>query len=232
MTSVQMFASGIYNRKLLFNLGKTLLNSQCLSARYSSYAPYFVDPVYKKDEQQELFDSGNASKLAHVPIKPAKNDETSSVFHDALVRKFTNYIMRKGNKELARNLVEKTFENVKRIQLEKYNSGTDVAVETNPVVILDIAIKNSKPLLQLTPIKRGGVKYQVPVPITEKRSQFLAINWLIEAAKEKERTVHFPEKMAWELLDAAENKGRVVKRKQDLHRQCEANRAYAHYRWS
>lgn len=60
---------------------------------------------------------------------------------------------------------------------------------------------------------------------------FLAIKWLLEAANDKERTVHFPEKFAWELLDAANNTGKVVKKKQDLHRQCEANRAYAHYRW-
>lgn len=70
------------------------------------------------------------------------------------------------------------------------------------------------------------------MPISDKRSQFLSMKWLIEASKDKERTVHFPEKLAFELIDAASNKGRVVKKKQDLHRQCEANRAYAHYRWS
>lgn len=73
--------------------------------------------------------------------------------------------------------------------------------------------------------------FQVPGPITEKRSLFLAIKWLLEATYEKERTVHFPKQFAWELLDAANNTGKVVKKKQDLHRQCEANRAYAHYRW-
>lgn len=60
----------------------------------------------------------------------------------------------------------------------------------------------------------------------------MSMKWLIEAANDKERTVHFPEKLAYELIDAANNTGRVVKKKQDLHRQCEANRAYAHYRWS
>jgi len=102
----------------------------------------------------------------------------------------------------------------------------------NPRKIFYDAVENCKPLLQLTPIKRGGVTYQVPVPITEKRSQFLSMKWIIDAAREKERTVHFPEKLAWELIDAANNQGKVIKRKQDLHRQCEANRAYAHYRWS
>lgn len=58
------------------------------------------------------------------------------------------------------------------------------------------------------------------------------MKWIIEATKDKDRKVSFPEKLAYELLDAANNTGRVVKRKQDLHKQCEANRAYAHYRWS
>lgn len=143
--------------------------------------------------------------------------------------------MKGGQKTLARDLLNKSFENIKRIQLERYHLADEDEkhkIETNPKAIIYKAITNCRPLLHLTPIKRGGVNYQVPVPITEKRSYFLAMKWIIEAAREKERTVHFPEKMAWELIDAASNQGRVVKKKQDLHRQCEANRAYAHYRWS
>lgn len=157
-------------------------------------------------------------------------------FSDDRVSKFTNYIMTGGRKQLARDLLEKCFENIKRIQLEKYNKAeTDEEkskIETNPVNILHMALENVRPILNVTPIKRGGVRYQVPVPITEKHSYFRACKWIVEAAREKERKVHLPEKMAYELLDAAQNQGRVIKRKQDLHRLCEANRAYAHYRWS
>ena len=92
-------------------------------------------------------------------------------------------------------------------------------------------MENSKPLLLLTPIKRGGATYQVPIPITPSFAQFTAMKWFIIESKEKDRKVHFPEKLAHELLDAYNNTGKVIKRKQDLHRQCEANRAYAHYRW-
>lgn len=92
-------------------------------------------------------------------------------------------------------------------------------------------MENCTPLLQLTPIKRGGATYQVPIPITEKHARFMAMKWLIIEANEKERTTHFPEKLAAEILDAYNNTGKVVKRKQDLHKQCEANRAFAHYRW-
>lgn len=201
----------------------------------SSYGPHFVQPIYKPSKQQELFESGEAEKLAHIPLKAAKNDETSSVFHDEILAKFTNYIMKGGQKRLARELIEKALENIKRIQLERYNlAEVDERdkIELNPVTILHKAIENCRPILTLTPVKRGGAKYQVPVPLTEKRSYFIAMRWLVHAGREKERTVHFPEKIAWELLDAAANTGRVVKKKHELHKQCEANRAYAHYRWN
>jgi len=201
----------------------------------SYYPPHFVEPIFKPAKQQELFDSGEAQKLVHVPLKAALNNDTSSVFHDEILSKFTNYIMKGGEKRLARNLIEKAFENIKRIQLERYNLAEPEErknIELNPVTILHKAIENCRPILILTPVKRGGSKYQVPVPLTEKRSYFIAMRWLVHAGREKERTVHFPEKIAWELLDAAANTGRVVKKKHELHKQCEGNRAYAHYRWS
>jgi small subunit ribosomal protein S7 len=85
------------------------------------------------------------------------------------------------------------------------------------------------------PVRRGGVRYQVPVPISEQSSYYRACKWIVEASRDgkwMERKMHFPERLAFELLDASNNQGRVIKRKQDLHRLCEANRAYAHYRWS
>ncbi|XP_065089257.1 small ribosomal subunit protein uS7m [Ochlerotatus camptorhynchus] len=206
------------------------------AASMSQYGPQFVDPVFKKERLTALEESGEISKIAHVPIKAARNHDSCSVFHDDLVSKFINYVMKKGEKALAREIVEKGFENIKRLQLERYHLAESeeekAKIELSPRALLRQAVENSRPLLQLTPIKRGGVRYQVPVPITEHRSYFLAMKWLLEAIREKERKVHFPEKMAWEVLDAAANQGKVIKRKQELHRQCEANRAYAHYRWS
>ncbi|GLH02943.1 hypothetical protein R5R35_012052 [Gryllus longicercus] len=210
-------------------------NEEFLHKTYSSYGPHYVKPHVTTEKRKELIESGEAETLKLIPIKAALNYETCSVFHDELTRKFTNHVMRCGKKALARELIEKTFEKIKRIQLEKYHKTPEDQKESiikDPVKILHDAISNSKPLLELTPVKRGGVRYQVPVPITENRSLFLAIKWLITSAKDKDRKIHFPEKLAWELLDAAANQGRVVKRKVDLHRQCEANKAFAHYRWS
>ncbi|CAG5059699.1 unnamed protein product [Parnassius apollo] len=229
------------NQLLLFKKYTQELNSfrAVIQSRFysrpTSFPDYFQNPIFRKEDQLKLIENNELSKLASVPIKPPAVYETSSVYHDPLVNKVINHVMEEGKKKLARSLVEKAFENIKRIQIERYHLATTPEQKSkivlNPKEILHAAIENCKPLLQLTPIKRGGITYQVPGPITEKRSLFLAIKWLLEAANEKERTVHFPEQFAWELLDAANNTGKVVKRKQDLHRQCEANRAYAHYRW-
>ncbi|XP_072932011.1 small ribosomal subunit protein uS7m [Epargyreus clarus] len=204
-------------------------------SRPTSFPDYFKNPIFRKEDQAKLIENNELSKIAATPVKPPEVYQTSSAYHDPLVTKVINHVMEMGKKQLARSLVEKAFENIKRKQIERYHLASTpeekAKIELNPKVILHMAVENSKPLLQLMPIKRGGITYQVPSPITEKRSLFLAIKWLLDATNEKDRTVHFPEQFAWELLDAANNTGKVVKRKQDLHRLCEANRAYAHYRW-
>jgi small subunit ribosomal protein S7 len=207
-----------------------------LSKSYSQYGPHYINPIFKKDEQETLIQSGEVSKIAFLPIKAARNNDTSSVFHDHKVSRMVNYIMKDGKKELARKLMAETFERIKRIQIERYHKAKTEEEKSklilNPLDILHQAIENCRPVLMVTPIRRGGVKYQVPVPISEQSSYYRACKWLVEASREHDRKTHLPEKMAFELLDAANNTGRVVKRKQDLHRLCEANRAYAHYRFS
>lgn len=200
----------------------------------SQYSKIFIRPVVAKQAQENLKETGELHELTHMPVRAALNFQTSMTKHDPLIETFISYIMEMGKKELARGLVEKGFEKIKRIQLERYHMADEEEkkmIELNPRELFRQAVENCRPVLKLIPIKRGGTKYDVPVPVTEKNSYFLAMNWLIEAANDKFRTVHFPEKIAWEILDAAANTGRVVKRKQDLHKQCEANRAYAHYRW-
>lgn len=203
---------------------------------YSMYSPRFIEPTFRLEDQEKLKESGEFAERQFTPVKAALTNQTSSIFYDPIVRKFTNYVMITGQRALARDLVNETFECIKHTQLKKkHQAETDEEkekIETNPVVIIHKAVENCRPVLQLTPIKRGGIKYQVPVPLTEKRSYFIAMRWLVEAGRDKGRTVKFAEKLARELIEASMNEGRIVKKKQDLHRQCEANRAYAHYRWS
>lgn len=130
----------------------------------SQYANYFIRPVFKKDAQEKLVEDGELSKMTHIPVRAALNDQTCSVMHDDDVRLFTNYVMKHGQKIIARDLVEKAFEKVKRIQIEKYHKSPPEQkdkIELNPRKIFYDAVENCKPLLHLTPIKRGGVRYQV-----------------------------------------------------------------------
>lgn len=201
----------------------------------SVYPPHFVEPIVKKEQIEKLKTDDKLKDLAHKQFKAATPSVTSSSLQDPLVSKFTNYIMEGGKKDLARKILERGFLNIKRIQLERYNLAKDdeerESIETDPRVLLEQAVENCRPLMRLVNCKRGGTNYKVPVPIIEKKSYFMSMKWLIEAANDKSSKIHFEEKIAWEIIDAANNTGRVVKRKQDLHKECEANRAYAHFRW-
>lgn len=203
-----------------------------VARQMSSYPKHYVEPIFSKETLAACKGLPEYNKLLHVPTKATKNDESSSIFYDRTVQKVMNYMTYGGNKKLARELLDKTMECIKRTQIERIHLGKAEDTVADPYALLVKAIENCRPVLQVTAIKRGGVKYQVPIPVTEKRSYFLATKWLLEAAREKERKVHLPEKFAWEILDAAYGQGRVIKKKNDLHRLCENNRAYAHYRWS
>ncbi|XP_033213990.1 28S ribosomal protein S7, mitochondrial isoform X2 [Belonocnema kinseyi] len=203
--------------------------------QYSVFPKHMKRPIYKEAEQEELQETGELQTLALKSIKPAFTTETSSEFHDLVVCKFTNYIMREGKKISARNVMRAAFAHIKRTQIEKYNTAKtekeQMEIELDPVIILHRAVENTTPVLELVKLRRGGVHYQVPHPLTWKRARFLSMNWLIQAAKTKERTVHLGTTLGNELMAAAANTGSVVKRKHELHKQCEANRAYAHFRW-
>lgn len=143
--------------------------------------------------------------------------------------------MKKGDKALARYITEMTLENVKIIQLKKYHKAESEEeksrIQLNPRTIFSQAVENCKPLLILQKVVRGGVMYEVPVPVMPNYQTYKAFFWLIEAAKEKDRSARIWDSLARELIDASNNEGKAVRKKIELHRTCEANRAYAHYRW-
>lgn len=208
-----------------------------LSTRgYSIYNPHFVSPVYREEDQEKLIETGAIASYKHKNIKAARSDETSSVFHDIVIAKLVNYIMQDGRKEVARANLSKAFEQIKKIQLERYHKAETpeekANIITDPLRLLKMAIKNSRPILKLSPIRRGGQTYQVPMPISDAESIFQAMRWLVQISREKEGPTPHYVKLAYEIMEAAENRGRVVKRKTDLHKTCEANKAYAHYRWT
>jgi len=236
MGSLRIFKYLSFQRVLTCSNSFTPSVSTIQSRSYAIFPDSFIHPIFREEDQRKLQESGEASKYAYLPVKPARTTETASVFYDGLVDKVINHIMRMGNKELARSIMDKTFMTIKKVQLAKYYDTEDpqerAKIILNPWELLHRAVENSKPFLETTPIKRGGHTYQVPVPVRENKQQALAIKWLIEAGKEKEDEMRFFVKFGYEIIDAANGTGQVIKRKQELHKKCEANRAYAHYRWS
>ncbi|XKL67035.1 hypothetical protein PGB90_010455 [Kerria lacca] len=202
---------------------------------YSQYAKSFIRPIIKESDIQNITESKKINVLKNLNVKPPQNWESSSILNEVVLLKFTNYIMRDGKREIALTQLKKALEIIKKIQVEQYNKTTDEEerkqIILDPIRIVKQAVANCQPLLKLCPIRRGGSVYQVPVPISDTESVFRAMKWIVESSKEKEGPTPFALKLAHELLDASKNKGRVIKKKIELHRICEANRAYAHFRW-
>ncbi|KAL4647976.1 28S ribosomal protein S7, mitochondrial [Arapaima gigas] len=212
-----------------------------LQVRWSRYNPYYLEP----EPQKELYNIPDTELTAEQlkeqelrsmrPIKAAPPAVHSSVFSDPVISKFINMMMKGGNKILARNIMLQTMENIKRKQVEKYHKAPEAekaGIECNPYVIFHQALANCKPVIGLVTIQRGSRHYQVPTPLTDNRQRFLAMKWLITECREnKHRRTLMDEKLAQELLAAFASEGPIIKKKFELHKMAEANRAFAHYRW-
>jgi small subunit ribosomal protein S7 len=139
-------------------------------------------------------------------------------YKDKLVAKFMSNLMFDGKKSLA----EKIFYGSMDLIQEKG--------EEDPLGIFKKAIENAKPVLEVKSRRVGGATYQVPIEVRSDRKQALAIRWLISHARARtERTM--VERLAYEFIDAANKRGNTIKKKEDVHRMAEANKAFAHYRW-
>ena len=134
------------------------------------------------------------------------------------IAKFINMVMMRGKKSLAEKIV--------------YGALDRIAERTNkdPVEVLEQALENVRPVVEVKSRRVGGATYQVPVEVRPVRRNSLAMRWIIEAAR-KRGEKSMPQRLAGEIMDAAENRGAAVKKREDTHRMAEANKAFAHYRW-
>lgn len=163
-------------------------------------------------------------------IKAARTDDNTFTDFDPVVQKFINMVMRKGRKTVARENVLRALEYVKRAQVEKYHKASEEekhSIELDPVKIFHQALENGKPMLITKKVKKAGQIYQVPVAASEIRQNFLTMKWLILVSMEKHRTVRFYDKLGQEILDAYNHQGGLIRRKQEMHKICETNRAFA-----
>jgi small subunit ribosomal protein S7 len=138
-----------------------------------------------------------------------------------MLTKFINMVMRMGKKSAAESIVYGAIERIS----ERTGQAEPQALET-----LQKALDNVKPMVEVKSRRVGGATYQVPVEVRSQRRQTLAMRWVIDAAKGRgEKSM--AQRLANELLDAAENRGAAVKKREDTHRMADANKAFAHYRW-
>jgi small subunit ribosomal protein S7 len=139
-------------------------------------------------------------------------------FGNLVVSKFMNSVMYEGKKSVAESIVYGALEII------------EAKTKQNPVTIFEQALDNVMPSIEVRSRRVGGATYQVPVEVRSSRRQALGIRWIISAARDRnEKTM--TERLSAELLDASNNRGSAVKKREDTHKMAEANRAFSHYRW-
>lgn len=139
-------------------------------------------------------------------------------FGDVVLTKFMNSVMKHGKKSAAERIVYGAFDQM------------EAKAKTNPVEMFHQALENVMPALEVRSRRVGGATYQVPVEVRTERRQALAIRWIISAARSRGENTMI-ERLSGELMDAANNRGTAVKKREDTHRMADANRAFSHYRW-
>ena len=152
-------------------------------------------------------------------IKNKKELRPDLVFNSTKVAKFTNYIMERGKKTVARKIVYDAMEMIKEKTKTK-----------NPLEVFDTALKNTVPNLEVKSRRVGGANYQVPIEVTPQRKTALSMKWIIDAARNK-KGARMAEKLANEIIAASKNEGEAVKKRENTHKMAEANKAFAHFAW-
>ncbi len=166
-------------------------------------------PAMTSRESQAMSRRHSAEKREIIP---------DAKYGDVVVAKFMNTIMYEGKKSVAEAIVYGALD------------GVESKVKTDPLVVFKQALENVAPAVEVRSRRVGGATYQVPVEVRTERRQALAIRWIIAAARDRnDKTM--VDRLSAELLDASNNRGAAVKKREDTHRMAEANRAFAHYRW-
>jgi small subunit ribosomal protein S7 len=149
---------------------------------------------------------------------PRRVVEPDVVYNSTLLAAFINNVMTRGKKSTAQRLVYDALEAVQE------RTGRE------PLEVFEQAMRNAAPVIEVKPRRVGGATYQVPVEVAAHRRTSLAMRWILSSARSRPGKT-FSERLAGELMDAAQNTGNAVKRREDTHRMAEANKAFAHYRW-
>jgi len=158
------------------------------------------------------------SRRAQAPKRTILPDPK---YGSELLAKFMNMIMNDGKKSVAERIIYGALDRI---------SEKESQAEVTPLERLEQALENVKPMVEVKSRRVGGATYQIPIEVRPARRQTLAMRWLIDAARKRSEK-SMAHRLAHELMDAADNRGTAVKKKEDTHRMAEANKAFSHYRW-
>jgi small subunit ribosomal protein S7 len=151
--------------------------------------------------------------------KPTKRVTKGDIkYNSILVHGMINRMMRRGKKSTARTIIYRAFDLI------------EARAKRDPLEVFELAVRNAAPVLEVKPRRVGGATYQVPVEVMPARQLSLSMRWILAAARTRPGK-SMSEKLAGELMDAANQAGSAIKKREDTHRMAEANRAFAHYRW-
>jgi small subunit ribosomal protein S7 len=156
--------------------------------------------------------------MSRKKTQPKKVVIPDPIFNSTIIPKLINSIMFDGKKVVAEKIVYEAIEKIKSKTKEE------------PINVFNEAINNIKPTVEVRSRRVGGATYQVPVEVKNNRAQALAIRWLVDASR-KRKDKHMSDKIFNELYDAYEKKGSAVKKREDVHKMAESNKAFAHFRW-
>ena len=156
--------------------------------------------------------------MSRKKTQPKKVVTPDPIFNSTIIPKLINSIMYDGKKVVAEKIVYEAIEKIKTKTKEE------------PINIFNEAISNIRPTVEVRSRRVGGATYQVPVEVKSKRAQALAIRWLVGASR-KRKDKHMADKIFNEIYDAYEKKGSAVKKREDVHKMAESNKAFAHFRW-
>ena len=156
--------------------------------------------------------------MSRKKTQPKKIVTPDPIFNSTIIPKLINSIMYDGKKGVAEKIVYEAIEKIKSKSKE------------DPINIFNEAINNIRPTVEVRSRRVGGATYQVPVEVKSNRAQALAIRWLVDASR-KRKDKHMSDKIFNELYDAYEKKGSAVKKREDVHKMAESNKASAHFRW-
>lgn len=149
---------------------------------------------------------------------PKRKIAPDEIYGDIRIAKFINYVMRKGKKDKAKNIVYKALEKA---------AGT---LKIEPVEAFNKAVSSVRPEIEVRSRRVGGANYQIPVPVPKIRGEFLAMNWIIDAARSRKGKAML-EKLSEEIVNAYNQEGDAIKKKENIRKMAESNRAFAHFRW-